>query len=93
MHPDGGAGKDKGCYTLLRLLQVPDGGHRVEERASAVRELHDRGVGSKPLVLQKVVEGGKVGGLNSGSYDQDLSGGRGFEGPVSKDGVNKPNVT
>ena len=44
----------------------------VEERASALKELQERCVGSRPLVLQKGVEDGKVGGLNSD--DQDLSG-------------------
>ena len=38
---------------MLRLLKVTDGGHRVEERASAVKELLDRCVGSRPFVLQK----------------------------------------
>ena len=44
---------------------------------------------------RKGVEDGKVGGLNSGSDDQYLGEqwGRGFEGPVSKGGVNKLNVT
>ena len=57
---------------MLRLLRFTNGGHRVEESASAVKELKDRGVGSIPLVLQKGVEDGKVAGLNSGSDDQDL---------------------
>ena len=76
---DGRVGEDEGCCTLLRLLKFTD----------AVKELHDRGEGSRPLVLQKGVEDGIVGGLNSGSDDQDLSEawGRGFEGPVCKDGV------
>ena len=56
---DGGVGEDKGCCTLHRFLKVTDGGHRVEERASAVKELQDRGVGSRPLVLQKGVEDGE----------------------------------
>ena len=43
---DGGGGEDKGCCTALRLLKVTDGGHRIEERASAVKELQDRGLGS-----------------------------------------------
>ena len=53
----------------------------------------------RPLVLQKSVEDGKVGGLNSGSDDQDLRGGENLKVPlatyISKDGhgVNKPNVT
>ena len=83
-------GEDKGYCTVLRLLKVTDGGHRVEERISAVKELQDRGVGSRPLVLQKGVDDGKVGGLNSGSDDPDLSEewGIGFEVPFSKDGVN-----
>ena len=82
---DGGVGEDKGCYTLLRLLKVTDGGHRVEEdRAYALKELQDRSVGSRPLVLQKGVEDGKVGGLNSGSDDQDLSGGEDLKVPSAK---------
>ena len=82
--------EDKGYCTVLRLLKVTDGGHRVEERITAVKELQDRGVGIRPLVLQKGVDDGKVGGLNSGSDDPDLSEewAIGFEVPVSKDGVN-----
>ena len=55
-----------------------------------MKELQDRSVGSRPLVLRKGVEDGKAGGLNSGSDDPDLSEEwrRGFEGLVSKDGVN-----
>ena len=87
---DGGVREDKGCCTVLHLLKVTNGGHRVEERAYAVKELQDRGVERSPLVLQKGVEDRKVGGPNSGSDDPDLSEewGRGFEGPVNKDGVN-----
>ena len=70
---DGGVEEDKGCCTVLRLLKVTDGGHRVEERAYSVKERQDRGVGSRPLVLQKGVEDGIVGGLNSSSDDPDLS--------------------
>ena len=69
---------------MLRLLKVADGGHRVEERAYAVKELQDRGVGSSPLVLQKGVEDGKVGALNSGSDDLDLSGGEDLKVPSAK---------
>ena len=52
-----------------------------------MKGLQNRCVGSRPIVLQK---GAENGGLNSGSDDPDLSKewGRGFEGPVSKDGVN-----
>ena len=57
---DGGVGEDKVCCTVLHLLKVTDGGHRVKERASAVKELEDSGVGSRPLVPQKSVEDGKV---------------------------------
>ena len=81
---DGGVGEDKGCYTLLRLLKVTDGGHVVEERAYAVKELQDRSVGSRPLVLQKGIEDGIVGGLDSGSDDQDLSGGEDLKVPSAK---------
>ena len=56
---------------LLKVTMVVC--NHVEERASAVKELQDRGVGSRPLALQKGVEDGKVGGLNSGSDDPDLS--------------------
>ena len=83
---DGGVGEDKGCSTVLRLLKVTDGGHRDAERESAVKELQDRGVGSRPLVLQKGVEDEKVGGLNSGPDDQELSKewGEDFKGPSAR---------